>query len=75
MISDCRYDLLEKISRYDVPGCADFIPLNAIRAALPAYDEEAVKAAVSDLYSMHFVELRDGSIAITEMGIAAMCSL
>ncbi|WP_321335712.1 hypothetical protein [Breoghania sp.] len=75
MISDCRFDLLEKISRYDVPGCADFIPLNAIRAALPAYDEESVKTAVHDLCSMHFVELKDGRVAITEMGIAAMCSL
>ena len=75
MMSDCEFELLEKISRHEHPEGSEFVPLNALKAALPAYDEDALSAALSDLCSMQFVEMRDGSIAITDMGVAAVCSI
>ncbi len=75
MMTDCEFELLEKISRHDLPEGSEFVPLNALKTALPAYDEEALKAALSDLCSLQFVEMKDGSIAITDMGVAAVCSI
>ncbi|MEI2384518.1 hypothetical protein [Breoghania sp. JC706] len=75
MMTDCEFELLEKISRHELPEGSEYVPLAALKAALPAYDEDALKVAVEDLCSMQFIEMKDGSLAITDMGVAAVCSL
>ncbi|PTW55707.1 hypothetical protein C8N35_11232 [Breoghania corrubedonensis] len=75
MMTDCEFELLEKISRHELPSGCEFVPMAALKAALPAYDEDSLKSAVEDLCSLQFLEMKDGSIAITDMGVAAVCSM
>lgn len=73
-MSPCEYEVLEVLSKREAPH-GEFVSLETLKRELEGHDEDVLKRALNDLRTKQFVELKNGDVAITEMGIAAVSSM